>query len=169
VLGAPGNPSPELLLRTGEFLCRRPGGDGDLRGGGGGRGGFRASYRRARRAKLAGHRRIEGGGRVIARSNLARIFRPEEEESVGADILGPHVSVRERWRPVPVRKRIKRAVADSGAGLERRPRPIYFVFSFFSLFLFCFLISFITFAFQKQTRSNQLQKFSKIKNNISRQ
>jgi hypothetical protein len=51
------------------------------------------------------------------------------------------------------------------------PGPfILFPFHFsFSLFIFYFLISSITFAFQNQTRSNQLQKFSKIKNNILKQ
>jgi hypothetical protein len=46
---------------------------------------------------------------------------------------------------------------------------LFFDLFLFLLFTFCFLISFITFAFQNQTRSNQLQKFSKIKNNISKQ
>jgi hypothetical protein len=49
-----------------------------------------------RAVKWAGDRRIEGGGWVIARSNLAQIFHPEEEESIGADIPGPHISVKER-------------------------------------------------------------------------
>jgi hypothetical protein len=42
-----------------------------------------------------------------------------------------------------------------------------FFFLIWFLFFFCFLISFITFAFQYQMTSNQMQKFSKIKNDIS--
>jgi hypothetical protein len=80
---------------------------------------------------------------------------------------GPHLSARERKeKGVPVR-------AGKWAAASARPRwavvPFFFDLSFFSLFIFCSLISFITFAFQIQTRSNQMQKFSKIKNNISKQ
>jgi hypothetical protein len=46
--------------------------------------------------------------------------------------------------------------------------PIFFSSNCF-LFIFCFLISFISFAFWFQIKSNQLVKFSKIQNVNARQ
>jgi hypothetical protein len=52
---------------------------------------------------------------------------------------------------------------------EAFPRPFYIFFLFSSLFLFCFLISFIAFAYCIQFKSNQFQIFYKIQNNIPEQ
>jgi hypothetical protein len=116
----------------------RPGGGGVLGGGSNGRGGGGPLYRHGRAVKQAGDRRIEGGGRVNARGSLARIFHPEEEESIGADISGPHVSEKERGG------------GGTGSGFEVMgrgpvlasgrivsPRPFLF-FPFISLSFFCF-------------------------------
>jgi hypothetical protein len=80
------------------------------------------------------------------------------------DEWGPHVS--------EIRGKIRDtfSVCLSGRGwllfwAGFAPRgPFLFLFSLL-LFLFCFLISFITFAFVTQIDSNQLCKVSKIQNN----
>jgi hypothetical protein len=45
-------------------------------------------------------------------------------------------------------------------------RGPFIFFSFFLLFLCCFLISFITFAFDIRIDSNQFLNFSKIQHNV---
>jgi hypothetical protein len=57
-------------------------------------------------------------------------------------------------------------------GLKASPRPFsyYFSFSSFSFFVFCFLFDlFITFDFDIQLISNQLLKFSKTQNILTKQ
>jgi hypothetical protein len=59
--------------------------------------------------------------------------------------------------------------AACGTRPDSPPWPLFLYFSSFLLFLFCFLIPFITFAFVTQMTSNQFVKFSKIPINIPEQ
>jgi hypothetical protein len=59
--------------------------------------------------------------------------------------------------------------ARFSAGPKRCPWPFFIFCSFFLLFLFCFLISFIAFVFDIQMTSNQFVNFSKIQLNIPEQ
>jgi hypothetical protein len=104
--------------------------------------GARASYRRGSRAKRAG---IEAGVKISPATVSS------EEETVGGDEAN-------RWVPPVIRGREEEAVPVQGEdflghgpvsclGRLVSPRPIFRFFFSFLLFLFCFLKSFITFAF----------------------
>jgi hypothetical protein len=88
------------------------------------------------------------------------IFGRRWKMTGSSDMWGPVVSGRGR---VPVRAGFLGHGLFSILGQFVAPWP-FCIFSYFLLFLFCFLISFITFDFAIQMTSNQLLKLSKIQN-----
>jgi hypothetical protein len=81
-----------------------------------------------------------------------------------------HVSARwEGKREVPVRRSPTgpRAALTSGPKCSPRGPSLFFLFS--SLFFFCFLISFVTFANMLEINSNHFHKFCKIHSKVSNQ
>jgi hypothetical protein len=95
--------------------------------------------------------------------------RNQREEGDDADNVGPRVS------EVGGREGGTGSVfAYWAAGCfnfwaERFPPRPFSIFLFSSLFLFCFLISFVTFANMLQINSNHFHKFCKIHSKVSNQ
>jgi hypothetical protein len=71
------------------------------------------------------------------------------------DAWGPPVRERRERERVPVRVSIGRLWAISWSGLMHCPNALLFIYFSFLPFLFYFLISFISFAFDLQIKSNQ--------------
>jgi hypothetical protein len=80
------------------------------------------------------------------------------------DMWGPHISEGRR-KGIPIL--VFRQATDSIRCWAERgcPGALFYLFTSFLLFFFCFLISFISFAFWLQFDSNQFLKFSKIQSN----
>jgi hypothetical protein len=98
-----------------------------------------------------------------------RDFRLEEEDDADLALRGPPVSRGKRKKRYRFGIPLDGPWTLSGARPKRSPEALLYFFPFSSFSFFCFLYSFLTFAFWLQFDSNQFVNFSKIQNNTVRQ